>query len=72
MNLLKEKEKLEKFRKDLKDFQKSEVYEKLTNKDVVDTNEDLRYAFEYLDEVIKAIPNITMCLYHAEVFLKNK
>jgi hypothetical protein len=70
MNLLKEKEKLIKLRKDLIDFRKKEVFSKLTEQGE-NATEDLRYAFEYIDEAIKSLANVNMCIYHADVFLKN-
>lgn len=69
MNLLKEKEKLVKLRKDLL-AEKKEVFGKMTAQGE-NATEDLRYAFEYLDEAIKSIANVNMCIYHADVFLKN-
>ena len=71
MDLLKERDKLNKLRKELKSFQKDEIYDRMVSQWEW-TSEDLRYAFEYLDEAVKAIPNISMCIYHASVFFNKE
>ena len=70
MNLTEKIDEINSFKKELKDFQKSEVYEKLV-KDWEWSKEALKYSFEYLDEAIKTISNLTMCLYHANIFINE-
>lgn len=71
MDLLKEKEYFDKLRKNLKEFSKKEIYSKMVDKDNENVSEDLRYAFEYIDETIKSLANSAMCIYHANLFLEN-
>jgi len=69
MNLLDEKAKLIELRKQLSVERKTIMWQLAEEGE--NTNEDARYAFEYLDETVKALSNVIMCIYHANVFIEK-
>lgn len=69
MNLIEEKEKLVELRKQLI-VERKTLMGKMTE-EWENVWEDRRYAFEYLDETIKALSNVIMCIYHADVFINK-